>query len=99
MRHSSSSGATSPAPCVRYGLFARSANPEVRAGALLRTARIRLWSLNQPDRALAAYDELAALEAALADDQPAGLQARYGRCLVFQNLDRQEDLRREAAVL
>jgi signal transduction histidine kinase len=76
----------------------RSANPQLRAGALIRIARI--WSqLHQPDRALGAYEQLAGLGATPAEDMPAGLLARYGRCIVLREAGRTEDLGREAAVL
>ena len=76
----------------------RSANPQLRAGALVRIARI--WSrLHKPDRALDAYEQLAGLGATPAEEMPAGLLARYGRCLVLQESGRTEDLGREAAAL
>jgi signal transduction histidine kinase len=75
-----------------------SADPQVRAGALLRAARV-LSQLRQYDRALEAYGQLAQLGATLAEELPAGLLARYGRCVVFRELGRGEDLAREAAVL
>ncbi len=75
-----------------------SAAPPVRAGALVRSARI--WAqLQRPDRALRAYDELAALGTTPAEDVPAGLLARYGRCVVLDDLGRRDDLGREAAAL
>ena len=78
--------------------LAGSADPMIRAGALLRIARIRS-QLNQPDSALGAYDRLAALGATLAEGLPAGLLARYGRCLILRDLGRREDLEREADAL
>jgi signal transduction histidine kinase len=81
-----------------FGPLIRSANPQLRAGALLRSARV--WSqLHQPDRALGAYEQLAGLGSISAEEMPAGLLARYGRCLVLRELGRSEDLRREAAAL
>jgi len=81
-----------------FAPLAGAANPRLRAGALLRMARI--WSqLGQSDRALGAYGELAALGATPAEELPAGLLARYGRCLVLRDLGRSEDLGREAAEL
>lgn len=76
----------------------RSTNPQLRAGALLRTARIRA-QLHQPDRALGAYEQLAGLGATPAEEMPAGLLARYGRCLVLREFGRGGDLGREAAAL
>ena len=81
-----------------FGPLAKAPNPGLRAGALLRMARI--WSqLRQFDRALEAYEQLRGLQATLADELPAGLLARYGRCLVLRDLGRGEDLQREAAAL
>jgi len=78
--------------------LAGAANPRLRAGALLRMARI--WSqLRQSARALGAYEQLAVLGATPAEELPAGLLARYGRCLVLRDLGRSEDLAREAAAL
>jgi signal transduction histidine kinase len=76
----------------------RSASPSLRAGALVRVARI--WSrLHQPDRALGAYERLAGLGSTPVDELPAGLVARYGRCLVLGEAGRTGDLGREAAAL
>jgi len=81
-----------------FETLAGAANPRLRAGALLRMARI--WSqLRQSDRALGAYEQLARLGATPAEDLPAGLLARYGRSLVLRDLGRSEDLGREAAAL
>ena len=75
-----------------------SANLQLRAGALLRTARI--WAqLRQPDRALGAYEQLAGLGATPAEEVPAGLLARYGRCLVLRESGRGRDLGSESAEL
>ena len=73
-------------------------DPRLRAGALLRVARVRS-QLHQHDRALDVYDRLAALEAIPAEGLPAGLLGRYGRCLMLRDLGRQAELGREAAVL
>jgi signal transduction histidine kinase len=78
--------------------LAGSADPMTRAGALLRIARIQS-QLNQPRSALEAYDRLAALGTTLEEGLPAGLLGRYGRCLVLRDLNRREDLEREAAAL
>jgi len=78
--------------------LSRSASPQVRAAALLRTARVRS-QLRRYDGALEAYSRLAELETTPAEELPAGLLARYGRCLVFRELGRSEDLAREAAGL
>ena len=81
-----------------YEALSRRTDPGLRAGALLRMARI--WvQLRQFDRALGAYDELAALGATPVDDLPAGLLARYGRCLVLSDLGRGHELDREATAL
>ena len=81
-----------------FDWLARSANPQVRAGALLRSARVSA-QLHRPDRALRAYGELAALGAAPVEELPAGLLARYGRCVLLRDLGRTGDLGREAAAL
>jgi signal transduction histidine kinase len=76
----------------------RSASPHLRAGALLRIARI--WSrLHQADRALDTYEQLAGLASTPAEEMPAGLVARYGRCLVLREAGRTDDLGREATAL
>ncbi len=76
----------------------RSASPHLRAGALVRIARI--WSqLHQAGRALDAYEQLAGLGSTPTEEMPAGLLARYGRCLVFREAGRTDDLGREAAAL
>ena len=81
-----------------YDPLARSASPHLRAGALVRIARI--WSqLRQPERALGAYEQLAGLGAIVAEELPAGLLARYGRCLVLRESGRTADLDREAVAL
>ena len=81
-----------------FGPLTQSVTPQLRAGAWLRSARI--WAqLGRPARALRAYDELAVLGATPAEELPAGLLARYGRCLVLRDLARSEDLGREAAAL
>ena len=79
-----------------YEALSRQTDPGLRAGALLRMARIWI-QLRQFDRALGAYDELAALGATPVEDLPAGLLARYGRCLVLSDLGRRHELDREAA--
>jgi signal transduction histidine kinase len=81
-----------------YTRLARSPDPRVRAGASLRCARV--WThLHEPDRALHAYDELAALGATSAEGLPAGLLARYGRCLVLEARRLPDELGREAQAL
>ena len=81
-----------------YAPLTLSAVPQLRAGALLRTARIQA-RLNRPDRAFRAYDELGALGSTLAEGLPAGLLARYGRCVLLRDLAVREHLGREAAAL
>ena len=78
--------------------LAASANPQLRAGALLRMARIHA-QLRRPDRALHAYDALAALGSTTSDELPAGVLARYGRCVLLDDLGRRADLDREAGLL
>jgi signal transduction histidine kinase len=78
--------------------FTLSSDPRLRAGGWLRSARI--WTqLQKPGLARHAYDELAALEATPVENLPAGLLARYGRCLLFKDIGSGVDLAREAGDL
>lgn len=81
-----------------YAQLATAADPDVRAGALARLARVRRKQ-HDVDAALRAYEQLAAMEQADVDGIPAALVARAGRASVFEEVGRQLDVRREAAAL
>ncbi|MBI3494194.1 MAG: HAMP domain-containing histidine kinase [Acidobacteria bacterium] len=81
-----------------YARLATTANPDVRAGALARLARVHRKQ-RDIDAALRAYEQLAAIEQADVDGMPAALVARAGRASVFEESGRQPDLRQEAAAL
>jgi signal transduction histidine kinase len=78
--------------------LARSDNSAVRAGALIRLAR-NLRKANQSDLALAAYSEAGAVDGAVIDGLPADLLARWARCKLLAQLQRDEALRQEASAL
>ena len=75
-----------------------SADPSIRAGALLRIARNQRKA-GQFDPALRTYTELAAYGETAAGGLPADLVARRARCDVFAGLGRRQDLAKEAADL
>ncbi len=75
--------------------LAKSADPALRAGALLRLAR-NLKSDGRMEEALATYTQLSALEGVSAGSGPAGLVARYARCQLLEESRRAPDLRLEA---
>ena len=81
-----------------YDAAAGSARPEVRAGALLRMARIhrlhRRW-----DEALGAYRRLAAIHDVAIEGAPADLQARRAACDVLAEAGRTDELKRDAVRL
>ena len=62
-----------------YRELVRSPDVTIRAGALLRQARV-LRKMHQEDRALAIYEELAKLDPTLVGGLPAGLLARAASC-------------------
>ena len=72
--------------------------PAVRAGALVRLARV-LRKKGSPERALRVYEDLARLGNTLVDGIPAALAARRARCLVLDSLNQAERLREEATAL
>jgi len=76
--------------------LAASKDAAVRAGALLRAARI-LRKLAQPDKALAAYADLGRISSVSINHEPADLVARRARCAILAEQSRAADLRREAA--
>lgn len=86
------------APAVAVEIFrtqARSPNPAVRAGALLRLGR-NLRKIGRHAEAVRVYDQLARLGPVPLDAGPAELLAREARCRVWVELGRREELKREA---
>jgi signal transduction histidine kinase len=81
-----------------YREAARSADPAIRAGALVRLARV-LRNTGQQPAALAAYGQLAELGPARLGDRPIDLMARHARCTLFQQLGRARELHSEATAL
>jgi signal transduction histidine kinase len=69
-----------------------------RAGAWLRLART-LRKAHHPTEALAAYDELARFTSVGAAGWPAALAAAWGRCTLFEDQRRTEDLLQAARLL
>jgi len=78
--------------------LARSPDPAVRAGALLRLAR-NLFSAGRFHEALAAYASLSEMEGVAISGVPAGLIGRYARCKLLEETKRGTDLRSEAMLL
>jgi signal transduction histidine kinase len=81
-----------------FAELARSADPAVRAGALLRLAR-NLKAEGRIDDAAAAYSSMIAIHGVAVAGTPAALAARYGLCKLLQDAARPADLRREATAL
>jgi signal transduction histidine kinase len=75
--------------------LAPSPDRAVRAGALLRLAR-NLHKAGQAQEALATYTQLSGIDGVSAGGAPAGLVARYARCKLLEEIQRQPDLRAEA---
>ena len=82
----------------QYRKLANSADPLVRAGALLRLART-LRNSSVPAKALRVYDELEAIESAGAGGWPTPLTAAWGRCTLLETLGRKQELIGAAARL
>ena len=78
--------------------LARSANPAVRAAALVRLGR-NLKKSRRTAEAFQVYEELAAMGTAQFRGLPAELVALEARCSLFEELGRRSDLEREARVL
>ncbi|MCC6394926.1 MAG: HAMP domain-containing histidine kinase [Bryobacterales bacterium] len=87
-----------PAAAAALSRLAVSSDPAVRAAALVRLGR-NLRKARQPEQALEAYRHLAAMGAATVGGLPAELVALEGRCALFAELGRPEDLKREAGIL
>ncbi len=81
-----------------FQVLARSEDPLVRAGALVRLGR-NLRKDSRHQEALAVYDELAKLGSTPVGGGPAELLARQARCSVLQDLNRSSELRRAASSL
>lgn len=77
---------------------ARSADPQIRAAALVRMAR-NYRKLEHWDEALAAYDELAAVKSAQIEGLPADVVALQARIRALELAQRAEAAGREAALL
>jgi signal transduction histidine kinase len=87
-----------PAAAASFRRAARSADPAVRAGALVRLART-LRKSGQGAEALAVYTQLAQAAPARLGDVPADLVARHARCSLLAESQQREQLRAEAALL
>lgn len=81
-----------------FRALATSPSTAVRAGALLRLARISRRTAHADD-ALRAYDDLANIPDARLSGLPADLVARRARCVLLQELGRGAELRAEARAL
>ena len=78
--------------------LARSEETTVRAGALVRIARIQRKA-NRFAKALRAYDELSAIDGVSIGGEPVSLAAREARCQVLSHMGDREGLEREKARL
>lgn len=78
--------------------MAASTDPIVRAGALLREARI-LRKMGRGNEALPLYQRLAEFSALSVNGLPVDLQARKTRCLLLKEQSEDRQLRLEAAAL
>jgi signal transduction histidine kinase len=78
--------------------LARSPNPGVRAGALLRLGR-NLRKIGRYEEALRAYNELAQLGQTRVLGLPAELTARAALCTVLETTVSRQELRQEASLL
>lgn len=81
--------------CTR---LAASPNQAIRAGALLRLARLHRKSGNL-EAALSAWERLAGIDGVAIAGEPAGLVARRARCRAFEESGRKDDLERESLLL
>jgi signal transduction histidine kinase len=78
--------------------LAASSDPAVRAGALLREARI-LRRMGHIKDALAVLGDLSQIASISIDHEPADLLARRTRCAILEKQSRTDELRTEAAAL
>jgi signal transduction histidine kinase len=75
--------------------LATSSAVAIRAGALLRIARLH-HKAGHLDQALLAWNQLAAIDAVAIAGEPAGLTARRARCRALEQAKRNTELRQEA---
>src|SRR5580692_7646312 len=80
---------------ARYEELSRSPSPAIRAGALLRLARVHRQE-QRWDEALRAYRSLAAMRDVAIDKMPADLLARRAACSVLEESGRKQELSSEA---
>jgi len=78
-----------------YSELAKSGDPRIRAGALLRLGRT-LANAGRTEEALAAYARLRDIDGVAVDTVPVDLIARYARCRLLEELHRAVELRAEA---
>jgi signal transduction histidine kinase len=78
-----------------FSELARSEDPAVKAGALLRLAR-NFRKAGRPEAALATYEELARLGSATIEGLSAELLARHARCGLLDELGQRAALQQEA---
>lgn len=83
---------------LTYRELASSPEPAVRAGALLRLARVHRRA-ERWDKALEAYRQLGKIDGVTVEGTPAGLVARRAICTVLGDAGRNEELAVEAASL
>jgi signal transduction histidine kinase len=74
-----------------FSELAKSGDPLIRAGALVRLAR-NLRKAGQSEKALPVYDELAGLASIYVGDTPAGLLGRHARCVLLHQLGRKDEI-------
>jgi signal transduction histidine kinase len=81
-----------------FAALATAREPAVRAGALLRLARVERKQ-GRSARALETYERLAAMGALSVGGEPAALLARHARLALLRESGRAEDVAREATAL
>ena len=81
-----------------YARFAADPDKAVRAGALMRLARVRR-KMQQPAAAIRAYEELSKMTGVTIAGLPGGLVARVGRASLYEETHKTQELREEAAGL
>jgi signal transduction histidine kinase len=74
-----------------FRVLARSGDPSIRAGALVRLAR-NLRKAGQTEKALSVYEELAALGSVPVGGDPSELVARHARCALLYELGKRQNL-------